>query len=309
MLDPLIAAAGTGLLGSAVAGRAAVYGLDSVPSGWRRQTEWLLIGTAAAIALTPALVPGLSIGPIYIGVLAALPGFLAFLAWRTLLASTLISLLPVYFIIAEFTQAGPTHTPFLALDRAIPLQPAWTLVYASLGVFVVLLPVMVVRERELLRRTMQAYLTVMVISYLGFVVYPTIGPRPSVVAGTGFGPWGLRLLYSLDAPYGCWPSLHVAYAVVAALACSRVHRGVGIAAGVWAALIAVSTLFTKQHYVVDVIAGVMEAAVAGLVFLRPYPREAVPEPDRRRAALRSLAVAAIFGVMVAGLWGAYLIQR
>jgi membrane-associated phospholipid phosphatase len=87
-----------------------------------------------------------------------------------------------------------------------------------------------------------------------------------------------------------------------------VHRGVGAVAGLWAALIGVSTLYTKQHYIVDVIAGTLVAYVAYLLFLRSYPREAVSERDRRRAPFRALAVLGVFGIMLATVWGSYRIQ-
>ena len=86
------------------------------------------------------------------------------------------------------------------------------------------------------------------------------------------------------------------------------HRGVGIAAAVWAALIGVSTLYTKQHYVADVIAGALSAYVPYALFLRRYPREAATEIDRRRAPVRALVVIGIFAIMVAGFWVAYRIQ-
>ena len=90
-----------------------------------------------------------------------------------------------------------------------------------------------------------------------------IGPFEHLIAGIGkqggdgFAAWSLRLLYDIDTPYGCFPSLHVAWAFVSALTCYRVHAGVGWVAAGWATLIAVSTLYTKQHYVVDVIAGAL----------------------------------------------------
>ena len=88
--------------------------------------------------------------------------------------------------------------------------------------------------------------------------------------------------------------------------CYRVHRGVGVAAAVWAALIGVSTLYTKQHYVADVIVGALAAWVAYLLFLRGYPRESVPDADQRLAPMRALAAAGIFGIIVTGFWVAYL---
>jgi membrane-associated phospholipid phosphatase len=260
-----------------------------------------------AVALLAAVVAGLLPGA-FVYVLAVLPGLVAYLAFRTLLASTFVSLLPMYFVIGDLTRNWTMHAPEVALDRLISVQPGWTLVYASLYVFIVPLPLLVVRQRDLFRRALQAYLGVMLVSYAGFVLYPTVAPRPSGGLGDGFAAWSLQLIYALDQPYGCFPSLHVAYSFVSALTCHRVHRGVGLAATVWAALIGVSTLYTKQHYVVDVAGGVAAALAAYALFLRPYPREAVDEIDRLRAPARSLAVVGIFLLMVGGFWMAYRLQ-
>jgi membrane-associated phospholipid phosphatase len=304
--DPFAVAVTIGLLGAVVAGPALAYGIELVPQRRRKTAEWLLIVCAliAAVLLANVPVTGLSaFASVY--VLAALPGLVAFLAFRTWLASALVSLAPMYFVIGELTQSWPAYAPAVWLDRAVSLQPAWMLVYGSLYVFGVILPLLVIREPELLRRTMQAYLTVMVVSYAGFLLLPTAAPRPADVPGDGFSAWSLRLAYSIDPPHGCFPSLHVAYSCVAALACYRVHRGVGAVAGLWAALIGVSTLFTKQHYVVDVIAGALAAYGAHLLFLRTHPPAAIPGSDRRRAPRRALAALGVFAVMVAGFWVAY----
>lgn len=309
MRDPLVVAVGIGLLGSVVAGPAVAYALELLPRQWRRTTEWLLIAGAGAVAvLADLLTEGPGGGGPFVYVLAALPGLVAYLAWRTLLASTFVSLAPLYFVIAVLTSGRPTHAPEVALDRALPLQPAWMLVYGSLYVFILLLPVLVVRQPALFRRGLRAYLMVMLVAYAGFLLYPTAAPRPADVFGNGFAAWSLRLVYSLDPPYNCFPSLHVAYAFVSALTCYRVHRGVGAAAAVWAALIGVSTVYTKQHYVADVVAGALMAFVAYVLFLLTYPREAVPEADRRLAPRRALTAIGIFSIMVAGFWVAYRIQ-
>ena len=231
MPDALVVAVGIGLVGSVVAGPAVAYGLQLLPQRWRRTAEWLLIAGAVVVAVLADLLPRSWGGGVFVYVLAALPGLVAFLAWRTLLASTFVSLAPLYFVIADLTRGRPTYTPEIALDRALSLQPAWMLVYGSLYVFILLLPVLVVRQQELFRRGLQAYLMVMLVAYVGFLLYPTAAPRPAEVLGDGFAAWSLRLAYSLDPPYNCFPSLHVAYSFVSALTCYRVHRGVGAIAG------------------------------------------------------------------------------
>lgn len=293
------------VIGAIVAGPAAAYFLDRIPQRWRRTAEWALIASAVLFAV---LIDVAAPGPVRgraIYLLAILPGLITYLAFRTLVASTFVSFAPLYFVIGDFTRDRVTHMPELPLDRAIQVEPAWTFVYLSLYVFIIILPVLVVRQRELFRRGMQGYLTVMLIAYAGFLLYPTVASIPAEVPGNGFAAWSLRLIYDIDLPYNCFPSLHVAYSFVAAFTCYRVHRGVGLAAAAWAALIGVSTLYTKQHYVVDVITGGLLAALAQLLFIRGFPRDAVPETDSIRAPSRALIAVWIFAVMVTALWLAY----
>ncbi len=223
------------------------------------------------------------------------------------LSLVFVSLIPIYIVIAQLNAGRTVYMPETALDRAMPLQPAWALIYGS-HLLLMLLPWLVVRQEKQIRRTVLAYLTVWALAYVCFLVYPTKGPRPAIVIGEGFFAWGLRAIYSADPPYNCFPSLHVAHSFVSALTCYRVHRGVGFAVGLWASLIGVSTLCTKQHYIADVIAGTLLAYVAWVVFLRSCPREAVPEFDRRLAPVLALGVVGIFGLMVAGFWVAYQIR-
>ena len=118
--------------------------------------------------------------------LALLPVLLAYMVARTWLAAAFMSLLPMYFVIGQLTAGQHHYRPSFALDDAMPLTPAWMLVYGSLYQSGFLLPLVVVRGRELFRQTLKAYLFVMVVSYAGFLLYPTIAPRDEQVPITGF---------------------------------------------------------------------------------------------------------------------------
>jgi len=220
----------------------------------------------------------------------------------------LVLLVPFYIFIAELMPGRTLHVPELALDRVVPLQPTWALVYGSLYLFLILLPVFVVRQEEHIHRTVLAYLMVWITAYVCFLVYPTVAPRPARVIGEGFVVWGLRFLYSADPPYNCFPSVHVAHSFVSALTCYRVHRRVGIAGTLCALFVGLSTLYTKQHYVLDVIAGLFLACVAYVLFLRNYPRERIPELDRRLAPVFALGTIGILGLGVACFWVAYQVS-
>lgn len=218
---------------------------------------------------------------------------------------TLMLLVPCYLFIANRAAVGTVYAPELPWDRALPLQPTWALIYGALYMFLIVLPVLVVREEAHIRRTFWAYLAVWITAYVCFVVYPTVAPRPPEVVGDGFAVWGLRFLYDADPPYNCFPSLHVAHSFVSALTCYRLDRRLGHGALVCASLVGISTLFTKQHYIADVVGGIVLAFVAYLLILRGYPRRNVPELDRRLAPVLALAVLAAVGLGVVGFWVAY----
>jgi membrane-associated phospholipid phosphatase len=205
----------------------------------------------------------------------------------------LAMLVPLYVFIPQLVKKTPS-APALSVDYRIPLQPAWVLAYGPLYLFLILLPVFVVRQDELIRRTVFAYLTIWIASYVSFYFYPTVAPRlDDAVIGNGFAVWGLRFLYSADPPFNCFPSLHVAHSFVSALSSYRVHRGVGIGATAGAFVVGLSTLFTKQHYILDVVAGIVLAFLAYVLFLRKTTREDVAELDRRVAPALVLVVSGI----------------
>ncbi len=214
----------------------------------------------------------------------------------------LLLIIPLYLIIAwEWVPGRSLHAPSTALDEWMPLVPAWSLVYGSLFL-AAFLPVFVLHHRELLDRTIIAYLVCWLVAYAFFIGYPTVCPRPQGVEGEGFSVWALRAIYASDPRYNCFPSLHVAQCFVAALACGRVHAALGRWLLAWATLVALSTLLTKQHYVLDAVAGALLASAAWWLTLRKFPRESVPAKQRLLAPRLAGAAFAAYGLLLAGFW-------
>ena len=87
MLDPLVVAAAVGVVGSVTAGPAVAYGLEFLPRRWRKSTAWSLVAVALLAAILADVIFAGPIGGAFVYVLATLPGILAFLAFRTILAS------------------------------------------------------------------------------------------------------------------------------------------------------------------------------------------------------------------------------
>lgn len=217
----------------------------------------------------------------------------------------LLLLVPLYVFLPGLIPPPVRYAPAVRFDHLVPLRPEWAIVYGALYLFLIVLPVLAVRDESHIRRTVFAYLAVWITAYVAFIAYPTIAPRPEVAEGTGFGVWGLRMLYGADPPYNCFPSLHVAHSFVSAMSLHRVNKAVGGAAMLAALAVGASTLFTKQHYVLDVLGGMLLAGVAGLVFLRPGERTAQSEIDGQLAPKLALLLAGCIALGVGVFWAAY----
>jgi hypothetical protein len=203
----------------------------------------------------------------------------------------------VGWLVTDPAEARTLAVPF---DDAIPFVIGSALVYWSI-LPMGLLPIFTVRDPALFRRVAVAYSLTIAIALATFVVLPVTSlgfrPEPEVFAGAGFSGWLMHLLYTLDPPMNLFPSLHLALAVLAALAAWRVEPGLGACALAWTALIAVSVCTTKQHFVVDAVAGV---ALAALVHFAVLGRGRAASPQAAGFGAPGLA---LFGALVALFYG------
>jgi membrane-associated phospholipid phosphatase len=144
------------------------------------------------------------------------------------------------------------------IDAAVPFVE-WT-VWIYLTQFL-LLPTAIVAARDDTDRSYALYamLVATVLAAAIFLAWPTQVARatPGADGLTGLA-WGL--LHGVDTPANCFPSLHIALAVIAGRALWR--RGWVVPALVWPVLITLSTLTTKQHVAWDIAGGLALAVLA-----------------------------------------------
>jgi membrane-associated phospholipid phosphatase len=115
------------------------------------------------------------------------------------------------------------------------------------------------------------------VGLLIFLFWPTAIPRPDSAA--------YRPLIAIDGRGNACPSLHAAFAVFSAICIDRLARRLGdrglarSLSWLWCLGILYSTLATKQHVAVDMVAGIaLGAAWAGL-YLRFFPLVGISRPD------------------------------
>jgi membrane-associated phospholipid phosphatase len=163
----------------------------------------------------------------------------------------------------------PRYDLSTPLDAAIPFLPWTHPLYMS---FFLLLMVAAwqLDAREFVRM-LGAVLVMDVVCFLGFVLFTAHYPRPDVESiASPYWREEFRWMWSRDRPGNTFPSLHVAATVLGTLRLRR-RRG-GNWWGGWAALICVSTLTVKQHFIVDVLGGIAVAlAVHAVVFREGTP--------------------------------------
>ncbi len=174
-----------------------------------------------------------------------------------------------YIYILRHAVFPVTAMPLLAVDQWISYHNSAWLLYVSLWLYVQV-PVTMMESRWELVRYGVAATAISAIGFAFFIFWPTAVP-PVVVEGDGAL---LSAVRSIDTTGNSCPSLHVAFSVFTALWLDRFVRRIGGAGWmrwanvVWCLAIVYSTLATKQHVVLDALAGTALGYVGGWVQAR-----------------------------------------
>ena len=179
--------------------------------------------------------------------------------------------LPVYlamfFAIEHFITDNYWATQ-TALDSYVPFcewfifpYVSWSPLLVALGIYLIL------KDGESFRR----YMWFIMVTFTTAVVFCILVPngqdlRPAVMEHHNAATWLVEYTYSIDTNTNVFPSVHI-LGVVAAVAAvwntPRLQKGAWRrGSALYGALIIVSTVFVKQHAVVDVLAGLMVGAIA-----------------------------------------------
>ena len=154
----------------------------------------------------------------------------------------------------------------LALDGQIPLIPWTASIYLVCYAFWVVNYILAVRQREPEAfRFVGAELLAKTVSLVFFLLLPTTMIRPAVT-GSGFWNDVMRLIYRTDAADNLFPSLHCMiswFCFIGVRKNPEIPRWYRVFSLVFALAVCVSTVTTKQHVLVDTVAG---AAIAELCF-------------------------------------------
>jgi membrane-associated phospholipid phosphatase len=177
----------------------------------------------------------------------------------------LVASLSYMVFVALYTLTGNLHlrTPVvlspLRIDQNVPFLD-WTIWIYHSQFFLLAFNIALLKDEEKLSRVFYALNLASLLSFLIFFIYPTTIPRIPQ-NGAGLTMKAFAVLYSLDSPTNCFPSLHISLAWLSAIGVAQEHKKLGVFVGLWTVLISISTMSTKQHYVIDVLGGLLVAIV------------------------------------------------
>ena len=180
-----------------------------------------------------------------------------------------------YFISSSIVGDGVRGSLALPLDGQIPLIEEFILIYFGCYIFWFGgLFFMACQSSERFFNFFARVLVCLIIAFCCFIFLPLEITRP-VVEGEGFFKDAVRFLYTIDEPYNLFPSLHCFFnwiIYVQIRGKKEYSLALRLFSCVFSLAVFASTLFTRQHFLLDVVAGVLLAEASWLILKTPLPR-------------------------------------
>lgn len=178
----------------------------------------------------------------------------------------------IWFAVLEHAVSSPDMcwVSYLPIDDKIPFLPAFILAYVTWYPYL-LVPALILlfkEEREPFIRYAAFIIAGFSISLLICSIWPNCqNLRPTDVDTSNLFGFLIQGIYSADTPTNVLPSMHVvgSMAVISASFDSPTLRKARWPIVIWGLLICASTVFVKQHSILDVFAALALALILHLV--------------------------------------------
>ena len=152
------------------------------------------------------------------------------------------------------------------LDERIPFRPRWAWIYSFLYYPAIVYLNWTVTSPRHFNHLAMSFFVLLVGQMAFFVFFPVETPAHwrTLNVGRTWSEKFLLFVRRFDAPSNCFPSMHVSVAMLTAL---HAQAQLGPVVFLFPLLIALSCIFTKQHYLLDLPAGAALGWTAYQVFL------------------------------------------
>ena len=179
-------------------------------------------------------------------------------------------------IVSNFLYLGSNHFHFFTpqllplswIDTVVPFIPHTVWIYISEYPFFIVV-YFTCKDLFNFNKYYYSFLVLWLVSAFIFCVWPTTYPRelfplPDTLDAITY--YAFDTLRQTDTPANCCPSLHVSSVYLSTFIFLDDQKKKFPFFFLWGTLIALSTLTTKQHYIVDVITGFMMAVAMYWIF-------------------------------------------
>jgi len=157
-------------------------------------------------------------------------------------------------------------------DARFSLKPRWVWIYSGLYYPVIVFVVLTVDGMREFNYITMSYFFLLFMQMTFFMLFPVATPASwrEEVVGNSLSMKMLRLVQSFDKPTNCFPSMHVSVATLTALHLMAGSATLGYWPLLFPLLIAMSALYTKQHYVADLLPGALLGWLSFSAYLWVY---------------------------------------
>ena len=198
------------------------------------------------------------------------------------MAIYMVIYMPTFFWVESLSPAGGFHIIHTAIDDMIPVVEVFIIPYALwLPYLVAGMIAIAIYSRPISRKTSYMLMAGMTLFIIISLAYPNALELRAAIPDRQniFMDW-INYLHQIDTPTDVLPSLHVYDAIVVA---AGIHltfkdkKALLIASDVLAFLIVLSTMFIKQHSIIDVIAAFIifiPAFIITCFVIKPVNRKA-----------------------------------
>ena len=171
----------------------------------------------------------------------------------------------VYLMIQYFVQQTQVNY-WTKIDSAIPFMPEFVWIYHTLPVGIAVVMVGYIQRRQLFMRTFWACIIAGCVMSVFHITAPALYPRVGFEI-TNIHEYLVELTRRIDGASNTFPSAHVAFSWLMFLAVrkseyAKTNPFVGRFFLLWAIGISLSTLVIKQHFMADVLSGVVTAVLS-----------------------------------------------
>jgi len=163
----------------------------------------------------------------------------------------------IYFGTNNINLFAPHELPLLSLEKNIAMNEWWMIPYMSWFFYNIIFCLLIKKDDKKFTLAMTG---LVLIHAFAFILFPTEYPRTYDYDSLS---WLSKIFLNCDNPQNCLPSLHVSFVFFTLLIASYlgIAKKVSYIFIVWGVIIMTSVVFVKQHYLIDVLAGIIVTTI------------------------------------------------